>query len=277
VASGKLSRRNVEDVLRRAAELEAGRLRRPGAAAEDEERDDLPEPEVLRLGQEAGISEDALRDALLELRTGTLTPSAGAPGDQIVISRTVPGPPPPVERAVGRFLREQLMTVRRHHGDRIEWQRARGLWPGLMRSVTFARRFAFAPVSRIETHVAAEGVGATQVTFRIDLGPWRRERLLRAAGRAAVAFGCFGLGGAWLFPGFGVADMLALFTGGGIAGGFLVLEQRRLQVSREEIAVAPERFLDLLVHKRKRALAGRTDHPALSLPASDREPNLDDD
>ncbi|HEY0713667.1 MAG TPA: hypothetical protein VGF45_13390, partial [Polyangia bacterium] len=59
-------------MLRRAAELEAGRLRQPGAAADDDALDDLPEPEVLRLGQEAGISEDALRNALLELRTGAL-------------------------------------------------------------------------------------------------------------------------------------------------------------------------------------------------------------
>ncbi|HEY0713157.1 MAG TPA: hypothetical protein VGF45_10815, partial [Polyangia bacterium] len=170
------------------------------------------------------------------------------------------------------FLREQLMTIRRHHGERIEWQRARGLWPGLMRSTAFARRFAFAPVSRVETCIAAEGASATQVTFRIDLGPWRRERLLRAASRAAVAFGCFGLGGAWLFPGFGVADMLALLTGGSLAGGFLALEQRRLQSSRDEIAVAPERFLDLLVHKRKRALAraeASNEAATLPLPAVD--------
>ena len=35
-----------------------------------------------------------------------------------------------VRRAVDRFLREQLMTIRRHHGDRIEWERAQGIWPG---------------------------------------------------------------------------------------------------------------------------------------------------
>jgi hypothetical protein len=260
VASGKLTRREVEEVLRRAAELESGRLHRGGA--DDDDLDEgsgtqLPEPEVFRLGQEAGLSEDALREALGALRTGELQRAGeGESPNEIVVSRTVPGEPAPVARAVERFLREQLMTIRRHHGARIEWQRARGLWPGLMRSIEFARRFAFGPVSRVETRVEAAQDGAsTHVSFRIDLGPWRRDRLVRAIGRAATAFGCFGLGGAWLLPGFGLPDVMALLAGGGIAGGLVALEQRRFAHSREEVAVAPERFLDLLVIKRTKALA----------------------
>jgi hypothetical protein len=63
-----------------------------------------------------------------------------------------------------------------------------------------------------------------------------------------------GLGGAAIFPGFGVPDVLALFSGGAIAGSFAALERRRYQQARDRVAIAPERFLDLLVQKRRRAL-----------------------
>jgi hypothetical protein len=279
VARGALTRREVEEVLRRAAELEARRLA-PGAGGDGPDEDGadahLPEPDVFRLGQEAGLSADALREALAALRAGELARDSGSP-NEIVVSRTVPGDPAPVARAVERFLREQLMTIRRHHGARIEWQRARGLWPGLMRSLEFARRFAFGPVSRVETRVEAAQDGAsTHVSFRIDLGPWRRDRMVRALGRAATAFGCFGLGGAWLLPGFGLPDVMALLAGGGIAGGLVALEQRRYAASREEIAVAPERFLDLLVLKRTKALA-RAAQKQLPEPANTPAPDAQEE
>ncbi len=285
MASGKLTRREVDEVLRRAAELEARRLHRGAGSGGDDLDDDgdphgthLPEPEVFRLGQEAGLSEEALREALTDMRAGA---HEGAPSpNEIVVTRTVPGAPAPVARAVERFLRDQLMTIRRHHGARIEWQRARGLWPGLMRSLEFARRFAFGPVSRVETRVEATPSGdATHVSFRIDVGPWRRDRLVRAVGRAATAFGCFGLGGAWLLPGFGLPDVMALLAGGGIAGGLVALEQRRFAHSREEVAVAPERFLDLLVLRRTRALerAAQKQLPATSHDSPDHDDESDEE
>jgi hypothetical protein len=45
---------------------------------------------------------------------------------------------------------------------------------------------------------------------------------------------------------------MALFSGGAIAGGFAALERRRYQQARERVALAPERFLDLLVQRRRR-------------------------
>jgi hypothetical protein len=256
VASGKLSRPQLEDVLRRAAELEAGRT----SAASGDEAAHLDEQDVLRLGVEAGLSEVALRHALGELRRGELmVPDQGALGvtlgpGQILVSREIPGPAEPVQRAVDRFLREQLMTVRRHHGERVEWERARGLWPGLARSLDFARRYAFGPVTRVETLVVPEGEAATAVTFRIDISEMRRHRFARALLRAGAAFTLFGLGGVAFFPGFGMNDVLALLGGGAAAGGLFALERRRFEESRALVALAPEKFLDLLVLRRKRAL-----------------------
>jgi hypothetical protein len=265
VPAGKLTRSQVEDVLRRAAELETERLgtRRVGDGDETDpdSGEGLGELDLLRLGEEVGLSAEAMHDAMGELRAGkALHGGPAGPLDaafgahQLIVSRTIPGPPGPITRAVERFLREQLMTVRRHHGERIEWQRARGLWPGLARSLAFARQFAFGPVSRVETRIEPAREGATHVSFRIDLAPWRRDRWLRAAARAITAFTCFGLGGVWLFPGFGVPDVLALLTGGGLAGGLMALERRRFLESREEVAVAPARFLDLLAQRRAKRL-----------------------
>ena len=97
VAIGRLSRPQIEQVLRRAAELEANRdaalatRKTPGDTG-------LSEQDVLRLGEEAGLSESSLQNALAELRRGQLSTVERDSLDralgsrQIVVSREVPGP-----------------------------------------------------------------------------------------------------------------------------------------------------------------------------------------
>ena len=140
------------------------------------------------------------------------------------------------------------MTIRRHHGDRIEWERAQGIWPGLVRSLDFSKRYAFSLVSRVETILSQEGRdgGETAVTFNIDLSEMRRERMAQMGLRAAMAFALLGLGGAAMVPGFGVYDIVALASGSVAAGGIFALERRRYLESRSRVALAPERFLDML-------------------------------
>lgn len=259
MSSQKLSGRQIEFVLKRAAELET--RREDGAQAEADARaQELTVTDLVRLGEEAGLGQEAIMRALGELRRGALRAeeadalSRALGPSRLIVSREVPGAPAVVQRSVDRFLREQLMTVRRHHGDRIEWERAQGLWPGLARSLDFARRYAFGPVSRVETLIIPETDDTTSVTFDIDMSEMRRHRLARLGLRSAAAFALVGLGGNAIFPGFGVNDVIALFSGGAIAGSFAALERRRFQQARERVALAPERFLDLLVQRRKRAL-----------------------
>jgi hypothetical protein len=250
VPSDKLTRKEVDFVLRRAAEIDTQTPTRHERASDET----LSVGELVRLGEEAGLPSEAVDQALTELRRGAaLEPEEGAlartlGAGRVVVSRVVSAPIDVVRRAVDRFLRDQLMTIRRHHGDRIEWERAQGIWPGLVRSLDFSKRYAFSLVSRVETIVSQEGRdGAeTAVTFNIDLSEMRRERMTQMGLRAAMAFALLGLGGAAMVPGFGVYDIFALAGGSVAAGGIFALERRRYLESRSRVALAPERFLDLL-------------------------------
>ncbi len=256
--SDKLTRREVDFVLRRAAEIDT----QADNPAEPASSEALSVNELVRLGEEAGLPQAAVEQALAEMRRGApldpeeggaLTRTLGA--SRVVVSRVVSAPRESVRRAVDRFLREQLMTVRRHHGERVEWERAQGLWPGLVRSLDFSKRYAFALVTRVETILSPEGEDGRQtaVTFNIDLSEMRRERFGQMGMRAAMAFLLFGVGGALMAPGSAVYDLVALAGGGVAAGGIFALERRRYLESRSRVQLAPERFLDLLALRHKRS------------------------
>jgi hypothetical protein len=263
--SDKLSRAEVDFVLRRAAEIDT---QQSHGRAERASYEALSVGELVRLGEEAGLPRTAVEQALTEMRRGApiepeeqgaLTRALGA--SRVVVSRVVQAPIESVRRAVDRFLREQLMTVRRHHGDRIEWERAQGLWPGLVRSLDFSKRYAFALVTRVETILSPEGPDGseTAITFNIDLSDMRRERFGQMGMRAAVAFLLFGVGGALMAPGSAVYDLVALAGGGVAAGGIFALERRRYLESRSRVSLAPERFLDLLsLRHQRQALTAST-------------------
>jgi hypothetical protein len=260
VSSDKLTRQQVDFVLRRAAELDT----HDATTADHGGSDGLSVVEVMRLGEEAGLQGRAVSQALTELRRGvSIEPEESGVvaqalgGSRIIVSRVVPAPVETVRRAVDRFLRDQLMTVRRHHGERVEWERAQGVWPGLVRALDFSKRYAFGLVSRVETVVAEEPTEQgeapdTAVTFNIDLADMRRERLTQMSIRSALAFALVGLGGVVMFPGFGVPDLVALASGGVAAGGVFALDRKRYLDSRSRVALAPERFLDLLTQRQTR-------------------------
>ncbi len=254
-----LSPQEVDYVLRRAAEIDSGpgELVRGAEGALGALEPQMTVDEVVRLAAEVGLRREAVVAALAEVRRGAVIQPESGPlaralgSSHIVVSRVVPGASEPVRRAVERFLREQLMTVRRHHGDRIEWERAQGIWPGLLRSLDFSKRYGFSLVNHVETTIVPEG-DSTAVTFNIDVSEMRRERIAHMGIRSLLAFALIGLGGTALFPGFGLGDVLTLAGGGVAAGGILALERRRYLESRGRVILAPERFLDLLVQRRRR-------------------------
>lgn len=257
MSSSRLSHPEVELVLRRAAELENSK--RASTPAAD---DGLTQEDLVRLGEEAGLSPESVARALAEWRRDALTssepPRAGLADvigpSQLVVTREVPGGVDAIARSLERFMSGQLMVMRRHHGDRIEWEKARGLWPGLARSLDFARRYTFGPVSRVETLVVDEGAGRSSITFRIDLTDVRRSQWARVVGYTAapaLVLGTFGSAVGTPVEALGVA------AGAGASFGAVLLwrERRRAAQLRETVQLGVERFLDLVVQRRLRAEA----------------------
>lgn len=237
--TSKLTSAQVELVLKRAAELESARR--------NEDDDSVEAAEVERLGQEVGLSSQAVTQALSELQRGQLVsakPDAldRVLGDPVVsISRWVAQPPAAVELALARFMSEQLMVLDRDQGERREWIRAPGLFAGLARSVRFADRYSFGPASRIETMVVADDSGSL-VSFRVEMGA------ARSLGTSALAWRGLALSGMGALVSQGVADVftaVACLGASGLGVGILWWRERaRFAQLRARVAMAPERFLD---------------------------------
>jgi hypothetical protein len=129
----RLSSAEVAIVLRRAAELDQraetqGMLEGFDPAAVEE------------AAREVGLSATAVRQALAELRAGTLDERGGSvtswPSPQVIIeTRVVAGAPEDVHRAVAKFLRKQTFQLRRHHGQRALYRPRRDLVAKLRRTV----------------------------------------------------------------------------------------------------------------------------------------------
>ncbi len=153
----------------------------------------------MRLGEEAGLPRE-LERALTEMRRGApiepeeqgaLTRTLGA--SRVVVSRVVGAPIETVRRAVDKFHRASSSRpcgATRRPG-RVG-AGAEGIWPGLVRSLDFSKRYAFALVNRVETVLSEEGTegGETAVAFNIDLTEMRRERFGQMETRRIRLFCC---------------------------------------------------------------------------------------
>lgn len=120
----RVSNEELEQVIRRAAELQA-------RDAERESGDSLTETELLRIGQEIGLSGQYLRRALAEVsadaapKPTAVTRILGP--EKVSASRTVPGDADEVRVKLDEYLvtREWLAAVRRFP-DLTIYERARG-------------------------------------------------------------------------------------------------------------------------------------------------------
>lgn len=116
-----LSAEQVRVVLRRAAELDRSSALAPL---------DLDVASVEQAALEAGLSPDAVRQALAELRSGALDRPARrrlVGPRTATVCRTLPGPVENVERALHEFLRTELFDRQRDHGERTEWVRRQSI------------------------------------------------------------------------------------------------------------------------------------------------------
>ena len=245
----KLSKAQLELVLRRAAELE-----KTGDAPED-----LVSPEEIeRIGAEAGLSQDAIRRALAEVKSGALVPvTPPAPPTvadraigptRLAVERVVPGNVDDIRRRVERFLKDQLMEVRRNYGDRIVWRRAEGFWPGFMRAFDFGHQYTLSQGIELESTVAAAGEpDRVRIRIAIDAAPLRRTRA--AGAMAGVVTGtALALGSFIFLPGHLPIELLVAAGGGATAVGSVMGSRNAYRKDLDRMQDALERFLDDVEH-----------------------------
>jgi hypothetical protein len=166
--SPSIDRGALERVLARAAELQ-------GKSADTDPSEEFTEEQLIDLGKEVGLSAQNLRQALAEERTRSVVPEdengvfarlIGA--TRVAAGRTVDGKPDDVLRAIDAWMqRQELLIVKRHHGDRIVWEPRRDFFVGLKRALkaggrdyALSRAFEVAataiPVDDTRTHVALD-------------------------------------------------------------------------------------------------------------------------
>jgi hypothetical protein len=246
----KLTKAQLELVLRRAAELEK---------ASGQPGEELVSPEeIQRIGAEAGLSPEALQRALSEVKSGALVPVT-PPAPPTVVDRTigpprmevervVPGTPDDVRRRVERFFKEQLMEIRRNYGDRVVWRRAEGFWPGFMRAFDFSHQYALSQGIELESSVTpASEPDRVRIRITIDASPLRKSRAA-AATSGVVAGTALAIGSFFMIPGHLPLELLVAAGGGATAFGSVIGSRNAYRKDLDRMRDALERFLDDVEH-----------------------------
>lgn len=246
-AGGSLPARRLEEVIRRAAELQF--------AEGEGGADVLSEKEVLRIGREVGLEPRHVRRALAESRARALLPDEPSDegplqrvwGDAVVrASRVVPGDLAEVQRRVERHLesRQSLRAVRRRR-SRSVWEPSESLVDKMQRALDVAGRgYELAEARRVELAVARLEEGRSLATLTADL---RNVRTQQAIAWGSVSAGAFSGVGALMGVALGFPWLLAVPAAlAGAAGTTSVGVGRTLKRRRERIRVAIEGLLDRL-------------------------------
>jgi hypothetical protein len=242
-----LSPEQVRLVLRRAAELE----RRPETVEDEGELD------VNEIAAEVGIAPEAVRTALAEVRAGVVgSPVADrsfldrlvGPAE-IVLSRTVPGPIADVRGEIERFLRGQLLEIRRNFGDRGQvWGPAWDVWSRIKRVFDITQEIVLEKGSEVTVVLVPRGENEVQVRISVRLEEPRRGRAWNVAAWTAMGVGV-AAGGIALF-GTAPLEIASVAAGSAAAAGSWATARsgQRKDLARAESAIL--RLLDRLEHER---------------------------
>lgn len=201
-----LSRREFDDVIRRATELAAG---------ETEADSELTEDELYRIAREVGVPERHVRKALVELRTGALAPEAapGGPlervfGPEVVrAARVVPGDARSLARTIDEFMVGGQLLQPLRKGERFLQYRPAVDWISQIARAasSTSRRYYVASAKRVEVRIDPLPDEEGRCLVELEVEPGFRGEYLVGAGVGAVMGG----GGA----GFGLGVLLmALFN-----------------------------------------------------------------
>ncbi len=169
---GPLTRRDFEEVMRRAAELAADD---PGGAD-----DAFSDAEVVRIGREVGLPERHVRRALEERRArGGGVEGGWRTGWRMLLLRDEVSADRVIERPRARIRRElddfmvggQLLQRVRRKDDLLQYRPAVDWVSRVARAASFRSRQHYVASSRlVEVRLDRMGPDATQVRIRVDPG-----------------------------------------------------------------------------------------------------------
>jgi hypothetical protein len=241
----QLTRKQVELILRRTAELEQ---------REENALDVLTPQDLERVADELGMSQDALHQALAESRAGVLVPREERTaldrffGQRIIEARRfVPGNVASLRLAVDQFLQEQGFELKRNLGETQIWEASRDWWTRVRRAL---RPGAYRLPRDVEIEVRVTevpgGPHPVLVALRVDATRSRTTHV--GAATATMIVGALVIvGGALMLP---MPAELVAIGGGGLTGlGGTWLSRSSFREERERLTVAVERFLDFLEHE----------------------------
>lgn len=216
--SRSLTRSEFEAVIRRATEL----------ATSDPESTEgsLTEEELFRIAGEVGLSEEQVRRALAEVRSGL---EGGGPLDrifgpsQVHASRVVPLESEEVASSIDEFLvASQLLQPVRRTPKMLQYRPAVDWASQLARAASFSSREHYIASARsVEVLLEPLGTDRTRVELVVDPGSRGDDAAGALVGGGLAGAAAGGLAG-WAFATvapLGVAVVAGLLAGGGVWAG----------------------------------------------------------
>lgn len=237
----RIDRGTLERIVKRAAELQAG---------ERDIGEGLTEQELYALGQDVGIGDRYLRQALLEERTRAATDTEGglfvwlAGPRRVAAGRAIPRPRPDTERALHSWMTEgELLQVKRRYPEQTTWEAQQGAYASLKRAFgSRGRRYVLSRTREVAGAVTAVDNTTCHVQLVADIGNAFREQVTGAA-----VIGTAGLAGTSVALVVGVMVPVAVIPAA-VCGALAFVVARRQRQRAAEASVALEQVLDRLEH-----------------------------
>lgn len=227
-------------VLRRAAEIEAADTRHDAG-------DGYDPAAVEEAASEAGLSPDAVRQAVAELRVGALSPGAAQgrartlSSRQVAHQRLVATTPDAVNARVDRFMRTQMFELRRRSGDRAVYRQRSDLVASLRRGLDFAGAIKLEGIRTVTVVVTSAG-DRVLVRVEAELATSRANAIAGGAAAGTAVTLSTGLVGALLNePALVIASLPA---GVAVGGGGVRVAGTRWQRRRDDVAEVLAALLD---------------------------------
>lgn len=236
----RLDRTALDRVLQRAAEMQA---------SETDVGEGMTEREVLDLGQQVGIPQRYLQQAMLEERSRVTVVEPGrlldrlAGASEVTAQRVMPGTVAAVERGLLEWMQKhELMTIQRQQPGRISWERLSGMQAALKRGASVLHastaRFMLSRASVVVATVSPLEDGYCHVALTAQL---TQARSSYAGGAAAVT--SIGVAGSVILGVLGAVSILVPLplVAGGVAA-YATMRSFRPVAERTQLGL--ERVLD---------------------------------